>query len=119
MEKFKNVEPIIKAAELENRVADVHQRDERTKLKQQLQKDPKYFIKRNMKQVFKINDEVQKSLSQEEQDKLAAKAKVESRYGIMPTYLVNRKKEAELEKKQTMLQVQLNQRPQGTIRLKD
>jgi hypothetical protein len=37
----------------------------------------------------------------------------------MPTYLVNRKKEAELEKRQTMLDIKLNQRPQGTIRLRD
>ena len=37
----------------------------------------------------------------------------------MPTYLINRKKEAELEKRQTLLQIKLNQRPQGTIRLKD
>lgn len=66
MEKFKNVEPCIKAVQLENRVADQHQRDERFKIQKKLEEDPKYFIKRNMKTVYKINEEVQKSFVLEE-----------------------------------------------------
>ena len=58
MEKFKNVEPCIKAVQLENRVADQHQRDERIKIQKKLEEDPKYFKKRNMKTVYKINEEV-------------------------------------------------------------
>ena len=62
MEKFKNVEPCIKAANLENRVADQHQKDEKTSIKKKLEEDPKYFIRRNMKSVYKINDQVQDSM---------------------------------------------------------
>ena len=53
MEKFTKVDPVIKAIELENRVADLHQREEKKVLKEQ---DPKYFIKRNMKSVLKVNN---------------------------------------------------------------
>ena len=119
MEKFKNVEPIIKAVELENRVADKYQREEAKVVIKNMDKDPKYFIKRNMVSVYKVNDQVQNQIGYEEYQKKEAKAKVESRYGIMPTYLINRKKEAELEKRQTLLDIKLNQRPQGTIRLQD
>jgi hypothetical protein len=69
MEKFKNVEPCIKAVDLENRVADQHQKDEKITIKKKLEEDPKYFIKRNMKSVFKINDQVQKSIVVEQQQK--------------------------------------------------
>jgi shikimate kinase len=37
----------------------------------------------------------------------------------MPNYLVKRQLEAEREKQQTQMEILLNQRPQGTIRLKD
>ena len=114
MEKFTKVDPVIKAVELENRVADLHQREEKKVLKEQ---DPTYFIKRNMKSVLKVNNEVQNSNSKEEYEKKVAKDKIDSRYGVLPTYLVNRKKEAELEKRRTLLEIELNQRPQGTIRL--
>ena len=59
MEKFKNIEPQIKAKELENRVADQFQREEQKQTKDKLESDPKYFIKRNMRDVYKINREVQ------------------------------------------------------------
>ena len=36
----------------------------------------------------------------------------------MPNYLVNRIAKAEAEKKATMLEIELNKRPQGTIRLR-
>ena len=64
-----------------------------------------------MVSVLKVNNEVQNSISKEDYEKREAKAKVESRYGVMPTHLINRKKEAELEKRQTLLQIKLNQRP--------
>ena len=59
MEKFSNVEPKIKAEELENKVADHYQKEEQKTLAQKLEKDPKYYIKRNMRGVYKINKEVQ------------------------------------------------------------
>ena len=61
-----------------------------------------------MVSVLKVNNEVQNSISKEEYEKKIAKDKVDSRYGVLPTYLVNRKKEAELEKRRTMLEIQLN-----------
>jgi hypothetical protein len=36
MEKFKNIEPCIKAVDLENRVADQHQKDERIFIRNKL-----------------------------------------------------------------------------------
>lgn len=111
MERFKKVEPVIKAKELENRVADQHQNEEKTIVKKKLEKDPKYFIKRNMASLHKVNNETQYQISKEEYKKNVAKAKVESRYGVLPTYLVNRKKQAEAEHQQTLLEIQLNQRP--------
>jgi|TARA_B110001450_G_scaffold231669_1_gene233724 hypothetical protein len=56
MKRFQNVEPCIKAKELENRIADQHQREEKKVIDDKLAQDPKYYIKRNMKTVMKIND---------------------------------------------------------------
>ena len=36
----------------------------------------------------------------------------------MPNYLIKFKKEAEAEKQRNLQQIELNKRPQGTIRLK-
>jgi len=43
---------------LENRVADKHQKEEKKDVEQKLAEDPKYYIKRNMKTIMKINDQV-------------------------------------------------------------
>jgi hypothetical protein len=58
MKRFQDVEPCIKAKELENRVADKHQREEKKVVEQKLAEDPKYYIKRNMKTIMRINDQV-------------------------------------------------------------
>ena len=50
MEKFKNVEPKIKASELENTMADKCIREERATVK-----DPKLYIKRNIQTVKRID----------------------------------------------------------------
>jgi hypothetical protein len=45
------------------------------------------------------------------------KAKKEVRVGVLPTYLVNRKKQAEIDERKMKMSIELNKRPQGTIRL--
>jgi hypothetical protein len=39
-------------------MADKHQYEEKKTVASKLEEDPKYFIKRNMKTILKINDQV-------------------------------------------------------------
>lgn len=51
MEKFTQVDPQIQAKKLENTVADKHQKEEQVQAKKRLEKDPKFYVKRNMRDV--------------------------------------------------------------------
>ena len=66
MEKFTQVDAQIKAQELENTVADKHQREEQVLAKKRLEKDPKFYIKRNMRDVKIIDKKFQTQKLQEE-----------------------------------------------------
>ena len=54
MDRFTQVEPVIKAADQTSTVADQHQKAE-AKAAKVRNKDPKYYIKKNMKGVLDIN----------------------------------------------------------------
>ena len=68
---------------------------------------------------MKINDQVIMQKEHKEVSEKIQKAKKEVRVGVLPTYLVNRKKQGEIERKKMMHSIELNKRPQGTIRLTD
>lgn len=59
MEKFTQVDPQIKAKELENTVADKYQKEEQYVAKKRMEKDPKFYIKRNMRDVKIIDKKFQ------------------------------------------------------------
>ena len=118
MEKFTQVDAQIKAQELENTVADKHQREEQVLAKKRLEKDPKFYIKRNMRDVKIIDKKFQTQKLQEEIEEDLKKQRKTLRTGTMPNYLIKFKKEAEAEKQRNLQQIELNKRPQGTIRLK-
>lgn len=118
MEKFTQVDPQIKAKELENTVADKHQKEEQVLARQRLEKDPKFYIKRNMRDVKIVDKKFQTQKLQEEIDEDLKQQRLALKQGHLPNYLVKFKKEAELDKQRTLQQIELNKRPQGTIRLK-
>lgn len=118
MEKFTQIDPQIKAKELENTVADQHQREEQALAKKRLEKDPKFYIKRNMRDVKIIDKKFQTQKLQEEIEEDLKRQRSGLKTGVLPNYLVKFKKEAEMEKQRTLQQIELNKRPQGTIRLK-
>ena len=88
MERFTQVAPQIKATELENTVADKHQKEEQKEAQTKLEKDPKFFIKQNMRVVKKIDKQYRTAkLHQDiEEDLLQQKAAVKR--GVLPNYLV-------------------------------
>lgn len=114
MEQFKNVEPAIKANKLENRIADKFQREEKKAVKAQ---DPKHYIKKNMRAVYKLDDQVKQQKENLQLVEEFNKTKSELRKGVMPKYLVKRKEEEANENKRIIREVELNKRPQGTQRL--
>ena len=54
MDRFTQVEPVIKAADQMSTVADKHKKAE-AKAAKARNKDPKYYIKKNMRGVFAID----------------------------------------------------------------
>ena len=118
MGRFTNIEPQIKAAELENTVADQHQKAEARQSRDKLAKDPKFYIKRNMRGVNQIEKQRQALQSQIDRERRIQSAKEGVTRGVLPAYLVRRKKEAEEERVRTLQEIELNKRPQGTQRLR-
>lgn len=113
MEKFtKDAEPVYKNEQLQNHQAD-HLAQELRKEAEQNVKD-KFYIKRNMQTVMKIDREN----AIRKQNEAADKGWVH-RTGELPQYIVNRKKEEEYEKQEMIRQIEQNKRPQGTVRLSD
>ena len=114
MEQFKNVEPAIKANELENRLADKFQREEKKAVKSQ---DPKHYIKKNMRSVYKLDGQVKQQKENLTLVEEFNKSKTQIRMGVMPKYLVKRKEEVANENQRVIKEVELNKRPTGTQRL--
>ena len=67
-------------------------------LKKKIEKDPKLYIKRNMREVKVIDKKYQTQKLTEEIDEDIKKKKAELKKGHLPNYLVKFKKQAEIEK---------------------
>ena len=83
MERFKNIEPKIQVKKLENHLADEFQKVDKAQFK-----DPKFYIKRNMQTVMKIDKEVKKAKEEDARPKTQGHVQ-----GKLPQYLVNKKRQ--------------------------
>lgn len=83
--------------------------------KQEAKKNVKenFYIKRNIRTVQKIDKDLQTRKFHSRQEPRTGHLP-----GVLPNYLKNRKKEAEKERLETLQQIELNKRPQGTTRLR-
>ena len=70
-----------------------------------------------MKMLHTMQKDVKKQESINKQLQEDAENKKQSKRGVLPNYLVNRKAEAAAEYRETVKQIELNKRPQGTVRL--
>eukprot|EP00347_Sterkiella_histriomuscorum_P022384 403330677 len=82
--------------------------------------EQKHFIKRNMRQVDDLSKETHQFRQIESKVLNSQKQQQENRkYGTLPKYLVQFKKQEELEIQQTLKEIEMNKRPSGTKILDD